>query len=103
MLHGLAGVLWVSLGLMHLILNRTVFTAGGLRPAGRLRPLRWQDITSVYVTSRPDRGEQVALVTQDKSPPAWIHDPERLVLQRWEAETGERAASYGAGGPPRSH
>ena len=95
------GVLWVSLGVMHLLVNRTLLTTDGLRPGGGLRPVRWQDITSVYVTSRPDRREQVALVMPDKHP-VWIYDPERAVLQRWEAETGAHAAAYGAGGPPPS-
>lgn len=57
-----------------------------------------EDISSVYVTTQRDRREQVALIIGEQRKPVWINDPARLVLQRWEAETGLQAGSFGAAG-----
>ena len=102
-LHVGSVLVWLTFGAVHLVLGRTVLTADGVRPMGRLRRVPWSRVTSVYVTSSPDRRGQVALVVDgDGRSPAWVHDPAHAVLVRWEAETGRQAASYGVGGPPRS-
>lgn len=100
--HVVMALLWASLGTWYVVFGRTVLNDAGLRPAGRLRWLAWQDITSVYLTSRHDRRKLVAVMLRNERKPVWIHDPERTALHRWEAVTGRRAGSYGAEGAPET-